>query len=122
MRKNPLRKSTVMFSLIVVAMLAIFLLGNGIAGMVVLDDYTRPICVLDTECAGDLVCCWFYGEESGVCHEFDMCSSITELTKETKLQFPQPTDVKGLYFLQILLGLIIAALAFYALLHYFRSV
>jgi hypothetical protein len=107
--------------LIISAALGIWFLGDGIAGMVVLDEHTRPLCEGNDECDNS-VCCIFAGENAGVCHNEEMCSSIGLLTRiEAKQQgvMQYPNVETNLWF-QTLTGILIIIMVGYSYYEYLR--
>lgn len=104
--------------MIVVALFGLFLVKDGITGMAVSESTTRAICEFDSDCERNEVCCLFYNESAGVCHNEKACPAITELTKkesegETAVVSlsDAETRIKRDYTFQIIAGLIFAAAA-----------
>ncbi|MBM3200475.1 hypothetical protein FJZ53_06055 [Candidatus Woesearchaeota archaeon] len=127
--------------LIMLAVAGFVLLGNGFTGLVVFDSTTGEICSSNDDCKSQLncvgndckpvqVCCMFYGEEQGVCHEPEACSLVTKLTKEEKedknaamlaSSVKSGSDkLKGNYLAQAFLGGFILVLSF-ILIYYQRA-
>jgi hypothetical protein len=70
----------------ILGVFALILIGAGITGKLIYDNNSiKDICSSDNECRSGEVCCLFYGENSGVCHEKNMCERILEITKEEKI-------------------------------------
>lgn len=112
--------------LIVAGLTGIYFLGSGITGMVISDQTTKPICTTDNDCSAPDVCCLFYQESSGVCHEKEMCQSITEITmneKEQNLQIfgnniQRAERIKTGYLTEIIASIIIVLLVCFSLYHH----
>jgi hypothetical protein len=69
--------------LAVMIVLSLLLIGNGITGFVVREP--MEFCFSDVGCEEPKVCCLFYEDEKGVCHEANMCGKILQITREQQL-------------------------------------
>jgi hypothetical protein len=66
-----------------VIVLSLMLSGNGITGYVTREPL--EYCSSNKDCIEPKVCCLFYDEDSGVCSDDNICSKISEVTKEQQV-------------------------------------
>ncbi len=103
---------------VVVAISSLFLISLSITGMVSLSDepFTRPLCVSDSDCVSPDVCCYFYGSESGVCHDITMCQEVLELTAQPRMEQPRvlsEDSSKNEYLAGLILGVALIGFVIY---------
>ncbi|MBU1321474.1 MAG: hypothetical protein KKF46_03880, partial [Nanoarchaeota archaeon] len=75
------RKALFMFSIFFVS--GMFLLGEGITGLYVM-DFQQPACDADDKCIESNVCCLFYNEDFGVCDNENNCDAIEKATFDAR--------------------------------------
>ncbi len=56
-----------------------FFSGNSITGNIILDDNTKPLCTIDSECDSLEKCCMLNNQNSGVCTTDSKCSQINSV-------------------------------------------
>ncbi len=66
--------------------LGMLFVGDGITGMYSWDRMDRT-CTTDSDCGDSKACCYFYGENYGVCDDFSACDDISTVSMEEKEQF-----------------------------------
>ncbi len=109
------------------ALASIGLIGNGITRMVTFGSTVKEICSSDGDCDVEEVCCLFFGEKSGVCHDREMCSSIRKITRKEKEKSRESRviaaaqDDKGIqkdnFFMQTLLVILILGVLWFYIRH-----
>jgi hypothetical protein len=106
---------------------SLFLIGNSITGYVVSEPGLRTLCSDASDCGESEVCCFFYGEDSGVCNSGDMCQTVLEVTqteKDTKsalIEIQQYKEFDDNFTAQLVAGLVIFFVVLLVLAHYSRS-
>lgn len=74
--------------------MVIIAFGIGITGNVVLDENVKMLCTEHSDCDAPEVCCPFYGENAGVCHEETYCLEVERITIEEKNNRITPTSIE----------------------------
>ncbi len=75
------RRALFMFSVCFIA--GMFLLGEGITGLYVM-EFQQPPCDADNKCSAENVCCLFYNEDFGVCDKETNCDAIEKVTFDAR--------------------------------------
>lgn len=75
------RKALFIFSVFFVS--GMFLLGEGITGLYVM-DFRQNACDSDDKCMDSNVCCLFYNEDFGVCDKEANCAAIDKATFDAR--------------------------------------
>jgi hypothetical protein len=115
---------TIIILMLIGGLIGIGLIGFGITGKVVFDNYSvKDLCESDSECKSPEVCCLFYQENAGVCHDASMCEKIKEITqresitkddwKDLVIQKPEGRSVNSeLMFIGSLILVVVVALVY----------
>lgn len=75
------KRALFMFSVLFVA--GLFLFGEGITGLYVMEFQQDP-CGDDFKCSEGKLCCLFYNENYGVCDTEDKCDDISRVTFDAR--------------------------------------
>ncbi|MFH1174954.1 MAG: hypothetical protein V1725_07520 [archaeon] len=86
--------------LLVLMAIGVLLLGSGMSGEVVFNQYVKEACRTNADCAQPYVCCLFSSGGGGVCNTEDLCSAVAALG--TSEAAPTPPQVEN--YAQILIG------------------
>jgi hypothetical protein len=117
------KKISIISILTVILLLALFLVGNGITGLVAFDPALKEICESNDDCIQPEVCCYFDEKQIGVCHTEEMCKAVADLTKKSNAQIAVTSEARlyDNYSMQILFGLLILASVALVIYHLFHS-
>ncbi|MBR9704314.1 hypothetical protein GOV12_02800 [Candidatus Pacearchaeota archaeon] len=119
----------IIIAIIVLGVFGALLLGIGITGKAVMNSYTSgDVCSQNSDCANEKICCKFYKEEAGICHEPDLCNTVTKITREEFDRIEAWNDFSkespkkdNTYSFEIALGILILVVVFISLLILFKS-
>lgn len=75
------KRALFMFTVVFVA--GMFLFGEGITGLYVMEFHQEP-CGQDFKCSENKACCLFYNEKFGVCDTKDKCDDISRVTFDAR--------------------------------------
>lgn len=108
------RRLAIMSIAILMVLLTLFLLGfETYAGMSA--ALVSPLCAGNATCPTDEVCCFFPGEESGVCGHADYCEEIAGVAQEQQLAIREQaanTNVFLYYLPLFILSVMFAVVVF----------
>lgn len=119
------REKLILVMLLLLAIIGLSFLGNGISGMMVFDETLKQVCTSNDDCVAPDVCCLFYEQKSGVCHTYDMCGKILDVTKTEKETKGALITLKNTeieleynYIMQAVFGAVIVTLVAFSMYHF----
>jgi hypothetical protein len=124
MNTNKLTTAVLVFFLL----FGVFLIGNGFTGMVISGPYVKHICETDNDCISPEVCCLFYEQDVGVCHDKDLCDDVEEITKiekvgterDLKIFEEKPSYTSDFFYMQMVIGVLMIAISLALLFYHFK--
>lgn len=75
------KRALMLFTAVLLA--GMFLFGNGITGLYVMDFKQAP-CDTDDKCVAEGTCCLFYKESFGICDKQENCKAIEQTTFDAR--------------------------------------